>query len=241
MQLTFASYNIHKAIGSDGQRNPVRILDVIDELEADIVALQEVDIRFGNRQSVLDLDDITQRGWQVAAMPTLPQSLGWHGNAILVRSGIEIAQVEAENLPQIEPRGAVRAKLRADNTGSSAEICVTAMHLDLSGLSRKRQFAHLCAASRAPRLPAVMLGDCNEWIQPIGGDRGLAAHWEMIAPGRSFPARRPMLSLDRVMYTPHWDVIDTRVHNSVLARAASDHLPIRVALALKDTGPLPDS
>lgn len=237
VHLTFASYNIHKAIGGDGQRNPVRTLDVIDELEADIVALQEVDIRFGDRQSVLDLNDITQRGWQVAAMPTLPLSLGWHGNAILVRDGIEIAQVEAENLPQIEPRGAVRAKLRV----SKAEICVTAMHLDLSGLRRKRQFAHLCTASRAPGLPAVMLGDCNEWIRPIGGDRGLAAHWDMIVPGRSFPARRPMLALDRVMHTPHWDVVDAHVHNTALARAASDHLPIRVSLSLKDSASLPDS
>ncbi|WP_340588097.1 endonuclease/exonuclease/phosphatase family protein [Erythrobacter alti] len=231
MQITFASYNIHKAVGGDRRRDPVRVLDVIDELEADIVALQEVDIRFGDRQSVLDLDDIKERGWQVAALPTLPRSMGWHGNAILVRNRIAIAQVEAENLPQIEPRGAVRAKLSI----ADAEICVTAMHLDLSGLRRKRQFAHLCDASRAPGLPAVMLGDCNEWVRPMGGDRGLAAHWEMIAPGPSFPARRPMLALDRVMHTPHWDVIEAQVHSSTLARNASDHLPIRVTLALPDS------
>lgn len=229
MHLTFASYNIHKAVGGDGRRDPRRILDVIDELGADIVALQEVDIRFGNRQSVLDLQDIAQRGWQVAALPSRPQSLGWHGNAILVRDGIELRQVEAEDLPQLEPRGAVRARLGAGD----AEICVTAMHLDLSGLRRKRQFAHLCNASRAPGLPAVMLGDCNEWVRPIGGDRGLAAHWEMIAPGPSFPARRPMLALDRVMHTPHWDAMDAQVHNSALARQASDHLPIKVTLLLR--------
>lgn len=230
MRLTFASYNIHKGVGGDGRRDPQRILDVIDELGADIVALQEVDIRFGNRQSVLDLQDIEQRDWQVAAVPTLPQSMGWHGNAILVRPSIAILTIEAEALPQIEPRGAVRAKLRAGD----AEICVTAMHLDLSGLRRKRQFAHLCNASRAPGLPAVMLGDCNEWLRPIGGDRGLAAHWDMIAPGPSFPARRPLLALDRVMHTPHWRVLETQVHNSALARRASDHLPIRVALSLPE-------
>ena len=230
MHLTFASYNIHKAIGGDGKRNPTRILDVIDELDADIIALQEVDIRFGDRQSVLDLQDIEQRNWQVAALPTKPQSLGWHGNAILVRNRIEILEIESEDLPQLEPRGAIRAKLR---TGG-ADICVTAMHLDLSGLRRKRQFAHLCNASRAPGLPAVMMGDCNEWVRPIGGNRGLAAHWEMIAPGQSFPARRPMLALDRVMHTPHWDVLETQVHNSALARQASDHLPIKVTLSLPD-------
>ncbi|MBH5321531.1 endonuclease/exonuclease/phosphatase family protein [Aurantiacibacter sediminis] len=228
MQLTFASYNIHKGIGADGQRNPPRILDVIDELEADVVALQEVDIRFGDRQSVLDLGDIEKRGWQVAAVPTKPNSMGWHGNALLVRRGIDILDIAAENLPQIEPRGAVRARLRLEQ----AELCVTAMHLDLSGLLRKRQFSHLCNASRAPGLPAVMMGDCNEWMKPFGGDRGLAAHWEMVIPGKSFPARKPMLELDRVMHTPHWKCVNAAVHSSTAARQASDHLPIRAELSL---------
>lgn len=230
MKLTFASYNIHKGVGADGRRDPIRILDVIDEIEADIVALQEVDIRFGNRQSVLDLGDIEGRNWQVAALPMRPASLGWHGNAILVRKGIEILQVEAEDLPRIEPRGAIRTRLRA----AGNEICVTGMHLDLSGLQRKRQFAHLCTNSRAPGLPAVMLGDCNEWLRPFGGDRGLAAHWEMAEPGRSFPSRRPLLALDRLMHTPHWQCEEAGVHTSSLARWASDHLPIRAILSLRD-------
>ena len=47
MQLTFASYNIHKAVGVDGRRSPDRILAVLHELQADVIALQEVDRRFG--------------------------------------------------------------------------------------------------------------------------------------------------------------------------------------------------
>jgi endonuclease/exonuclease/phosphatase family metal-dependent hydrolase len=228
VNLTFASYNIHKGVGLDRRRDPQRILDVIDELDADIVALQEVDIRFGNRQSVLDLADITARGWQVAAVPTLPESLGWHGNAILVRNGIQVLKVESEDLPRVEPRGAVRAKLHV----SGRDICVTGMHLDLSGLQRKRQFAHLCTTSRAPGLPAVMMGDCNEWLRPIGGERGLAAHWQMVEPGKSFPARRPLLALDRLMHTPHWQCEKAEVHSTPVSRRASDHLPIRVHLSL---------
>ncbi len=229
MRLTFASYNIHKAVGGDRRRDPLRILEVIDELEADVVALQEVDLRFGNRQSVLDLGDLHRRGWQVGAVPTKPASMGWHGNALLVRKGIAIVEVEAAHLPKIEPRGAVRATLHC----GEQEICVTGMHLDLTGLRRKRQFAHVCNASRAPGLPAVMLGDCNEWIRPIGGERGLAAHWEVISPGNSFPARRPVLALDRLMHTPDWQVEEMGVHSSALARQASDHLPIRAVLSLK--------
>ena len=228
MKLTFASYNIHKGLGIDGRRDPDRILAVIDELDADIVALQEVDERFGSRRAVLDKQELADKGWQIAAHSTRPASMGWHGNALLVRKGLEVLEVESETLPQLEPRGAIRAKVRA----GAHEICVTCMHLDLSGLLRKRQFAHLCNNSRAPGLPAVMLGDCNEWIRPIGGERGLAAHWEMVEPGRSFPARRPLLALDRLMHTPHWVLQQADVHSSPLARQASDHLPIKVALAL---------
>ena len=237
MQLSFASYNIHKGVGADRRRDPDRILAVIDEIDADIIALQEVDERFGSRRAVLDKGDIAKLGWQVAAQSTKPASMGWHGNALLVRDDIELLKVEAETLPRLEPRGAVRVKLLA----AGHEICVTCMHLDLSGLRRKRQFAHLCNNSRAPGLPAVMLGDCNEGIRPIGGERGLAAHWQMVKPGPSFPARRPLLALDRVMHTPHWEVVEAQVHASRIARQASDHLPIKVTLELQQSGALHDS
>ena len=231
MQLTFASYNIHKGVGGDRRRDPDRIVSVIEELDADVVALQEVDERFGTRRAVLDADALSEAGYQVAARPTKPASMGWHGNALLVRKGIEIVDIDAHHLPQVEPRGAIRATLRA----KGQDICVTGMHLDLSGLRRKRQFAHVCNASRAPGLPAVMLGDCNEWLRPFGGSRGLAAHWHMVEPGRSFPAQRPMLSLDRVVHTEHWRLESADVHTSAIARQASDHLPVHATLSLLDS------
>lgn len=43
MRLRVASYNIHRAIGRDGRYEPGRILRVAQELNADIIALQEVD------------------------------------------------------------------------------------------------------------------------------------------------------------------------------------------------------
>ncbi|MGB3797053.1 MAG: endonuclease/exonuclease/phosphatase family protein, partial [Alteraurantiacibacter sp.] len=81
MQLTFASYNIHKGIGADRRLDPDRILAVIEEVGADIIALQEVDERFGTRRAVLDKGEIAKLGWQVASHPTKPASMGWHGNA----------------------------------------------------------------------------------------------------------------------------------------------------------------
>ena len=41
--ITLASYNMHKAVGLDGKRDPHRVLKVLQEIDADIVALQEAD------------------------------------------------------------------------------------------------------------------------------------------------------------------------------------------------------
>ncbi|MGE3746289.1 MAG: endonuclease/exonuclease/phosphatase family protein, partial [Sphingomonadaceae bacterium] len=60
--LSVASYNIRKAIGLDRRRRPERILDVIAELDADIVALQEADRRFGARVSALPFPLIDDHG-----------------------------------------------------------------------------------------------------------------------------------------------------------------------------------
>ena len=229
MRLTVASYNIHKAVGTDGIRDPARILAVIDELEADIVALQEVDRRFGQRLAVLDRAALAQRGWQVASVPLLPGSLGWHGNALLVRRGLAICSVEPVRLPALEARGALRALVAGPG---DSRLCVTAMHLDLTGLRRRGQVRALCAAARTDGLPAVMLGDCNEWSVRAGGLGALAEGWQVLTPGPSFPARRPLLALDRVIHSRHWRCSDHGVHASALARRASDHLPVRAVLDL---------
>ncbi|MFN5901707.1 MAG: endonuclease/exonuclease/phosphatase family protein, partial [Novosphingobium sp.] len=58
MELTFASYNIHKAVGTDRRRDPDRILAVLREIDADVIALQEADRRIGRRESVLPRETI---------------------------------------------------------------------------------------------------------------------------------------------------------------------------------------
>src|SRR5690606_8328687 len=48
-EVTFASYNIHKCVGIDGRYDPDRVGAVIAEINPDVIALQEVDSRFGKR------------------------------------------------------------------------------------------------------------------------------------------------------------------------------------------------
>jgi endonuclease/exonuclease/phosphatase family metal-dependent hydrolase len=228
VQLTFASYNIHKAVGLDGRRDPDRILAVLHEIGADIVALQEVDRRFGKRESVLPRQGLEEHGWCPAPCRTRAASIGWHGNAILVRQGIEIAGAEAIDLPRLEPRGAVCAHLLVEGR----PLHVVGMHLDLSGIRRMHQVAAVQAHMRGRQAPAVLLGDFNEW-SPRG--RCLTAFrdgWTVLAPGRSYPSRRPLAQLDRIVHSPGWRCEGAHVHHSALAAIASDHLPVTARLTM---------
>ena len=160
MQLTFASYNIHKAVGLDRKRDPHRILAILNEVDADVVALQEADRRFGRRESVLPRDLLDDLGdYHAVPLNLRPDSIGWHGNALLVKRHISIAEAAVVPLPVLEPRGAIRADLLVDGQ----RIRVVGMHLDLSGLRRRHQLrAILAHVDRCDgHCPTVLMGDCN--------------------------------------------------------------------------------
>ena len=227
MRLTFASYNIHKGVGLDRRRDPERILAVLHELDADVIALQEADLRFGTRAAVLPRGLLEERHWHVAALSMKPAGMAWHGNAILVRRGIEILGAQPIALPVLEPRGAVRAHLRLQGQ----EFIVVGMHLDLSGLLRRQQVRAICHAARETRLPAVLMGDANEWANH-GSMRAFGDGWHILRPGRSFPSRRPLAQLDRIVHSREWRCEGAGVHHSALAALASDHLPVRAELTL---------
>jgi endonuclease/exonuclease/phosphatase family metal-dependent hydrolase len=220
-----ASYNIRKAIGTDRRRRPERIIEVLNEVGADIVALQEADRRFGAREAALPLHLLEEHS-DYAPVPfgARAGSLGWHGNAILVRRGMRVQDHFMLHLPSLEPRGAVLAEVETRR----GPLRVVGMHLDLSGLWRRQQ-AHAIlhhVASRHAGLPTVMMGDLNEWSARSGCLRDFGAHHVFAETGRSFHARNPIARLDRIMVSPSIRIREAGVHNSATARVASDHLPI---------------
>ena len=228
LRLKLATYNIHKAVGTDGKRDPDRILAVLHELDADVIALQEVDRRFGDREAVLPRALVEEAHWRIASRPMRPRSMGWHGNAILVRPEIQIIDVKTLDLPRIEPRGAVFAHLRKED----AEFRVAGAHLDLSGLARRRQLRTLCECLNDGGPPSIVAGDFNEWSARAGAPARVGGGWQVLTPGRSFPAGRPIAPLDRFLHDRRWTCAEMRVHHSALATRASDHLPVCAALDL---------
>ena len=223
--ILVASYNMRKAIGSDRRRRPERTLEVLNEVGADVIALQEADRRFGARASAIPLHMIDEHSdYKPVPLEARSGSLGWHGNALLVKKEGEILDRELLHLPSLEPRGAVLAELRV----RGVELRVVGMHLDLSGLWRRRQ-AHAILSHLAARdgdMSTVLMGDLNEWSAHGGCLRDFGHHHRFAACGRSFHARRPIAQLDRIMVNDRLEVLDSGAHISPTARKASDHLPI---------------
>jgi endonuclease/exonuclease/phosphatase family metal-dependent hydrolase len=224
--IRVASYNMRKAIGTDRRRRPERTIEVLNELDADVIALQEADRRFGSKASAVPLAMIAAHSdYKPVELDTKAGSVGWHGNALLVRKRIEVREHHLFHLPSLEPRGAVLAELMVDG----ALLRVVGMHLDLSGLWRRQQaqaiLSHLHEHDDGEP-PTVLMGDLNEWSTRGGCLRDFAADHDFAPCGRSFHARRPIASLDRIMVSRDLEVVASGVHRTSCSRRASDHLPI---------------
>ena len=229
--IKFASYNIRKSVGTDRRRLPERIMRILGELDADVVALQEVDRRFGQRVTTLSPDLIIDHtGYMPVRFGIREQSLGWHGNALLVKKSIEVRHQQRIELPAFEPRGAVIA----DVVVAGAVVRVVGMHLGLMGSWRQKQAEAVVAYLERleDNVPTVIMGDVNQWAKDGGCLTEFARHHDVISPGPSFHSRRPMLPLDRIITSRHFRLEATGVHRTALARTGSDHLPVWATLSL---------
>lgn len=231
--LSFASYNIHKGVGLDMRRDPRRIVNVIAEIAPDAIALQEADRRFGARPGVLDLDEVQEKtGLSPVPLTSRLGELahGWHGNLILLRDAV-VEDVRPINLPGLEPRGALMVDMRL----AGQPLRLIAAHLGLLRNSRLLQAQMLADLQKeGDGRPTILMGDLNEWrrgercsLQPLttfyGGEAQRVA---------SYPARRPVLALDRIFTCQNAKILDLSPHATPLSRIASDHLPIKARIQL---------
>jgi len=221
MPLRLATWNIRAGLGTDLRRDAARVLDVIGALGADIVALQEADFRLGSRPSALPQHLIArQTGLAALALQTGTDGIGWHGNAILVRSDLRLSGLDRLDLPGLEPRGAIIADL-----DGPAQLRLVAVHLGLLRASRRRQLdAIRDAIARRPPRPTVILGDFNEPSCRVGLGR-LARSFHLLAPEPTFPSRMPWFALDRMAHSSDLSLrpLSVPLHRGA---QASDHLPL---------------
>lgn len=229
--MRVASYNIRKSVGLDRKRDPERILDVLNEINADVVFLQEVDRRIGQRASTLSPELLAQHtDYQAADITIREHSLGWHGNAILVHREIEFQKAWRIDLPTLEPRGAIAADILLANT----TVRCVATHLGLTSRIRKAQIKKIANALHLEPgdPPTIIAGDFNEWRKTDIHMELFGDGYKMIDPQPSFHSALPFVALDRIVISKDIEFIKSDVHRSKKSKIASDHLPIWADLKL---------
>lgn len=226
MNLTLASYNIHRCYGRDGLYNPSRIRQVLRELDAQVIALQEVEI-LHEAPELLDYF-CEDNPWQAIPGPTLTRTAGQYGNALLTSLPVHSVQKIDLSLPGREPRGALHVTLEYQGY----LLGVMATHLGLRPAERRAQIKQLLSelqkptTSQAQTTITVLMGDLNEWFlwgRPL---RWLHRHFQSTPAPASYPACCPLFALDRVWVKPYERLIDVKVINNKLTKVASDHLPL---------------
>ena len=197
--------------------------------ELDVLGLQEVDCGYhtaGDDQLAF-LAQAT--GMHAVAGPTMSRPTGHYGNALLTRDPATAVRHVDLSVTGKEPRGAIDADLVL--AGRRVRVVVT--HLGLRRFERAMQVAQILRSVTGADQGklTIVAGDLNEWRR---SDRSLQALHVRFGRSRikTFPARRPVFAFDRILVEPRAALAEFAVHDSALARVASDHLPVKAIVEI---------
>lgn len=199
-----------------------RCAAVLKEINADVVALQEVESRPGHAQDVLAFL-ARETGSRAIAGITMLSREAHYGNALLTRLPLLEVRRHDLSMPGREPRAALDVEF--ESHGCRVQLIAT--HLGLHPAERRAQVRQLVRLFNVEGSDLVLLaGDLNEWFlwgRPL---RMLRRVFPDMPHRRSWPARAPLFSLDRIWVHPREALIGLTTHRSALTLVASDHLPL---------------
>lgn len=242
--LQVATYNIHKGFSHFNRRMTVHeVRDRLRWIGADVVFLQEVvglNERYAERHelwpSAPQHEFLADRTWTAFAYgKNAVYDEGHHGNAVLARFPIVKYDNEDISTNPLEHRGMLHVELAVP--GWSENLHCVCAHLGLFARGRRLQIEAMCERleSLVPReAPLVLAGDFNDWrreASPAFRRLGMIEVFEQTRgrPARSFPARLPILSLDRI-YVRGFVVKHAHVHRGPTWSRASDHAALTASL-----------
>lgn len=239
-ELTVMTYNIHHAVGVDGELDLERIAGVIRSQEAEIIGFQEVDRHWSARSDFQDqakelagmLDMHYVYGANLDLEPAEPgQPRRQYGTAIL--SEYPILESGNTLLPRPEggeQRGLLEALINVE--GVPARVYNTHLQHN-SAVEREAQVEAIMDHVGEFEEPSILMGDLNARpdapeLQPLYTRFEDAWAEGGKGPGYTYSAEVPDRRIDYVLISPDVSVSEARVPHTL----ASDHLPVVAELSI---------
>jgi endonuclease/exonuclease/phosphatase family metal-dependent hydrolase len=214
---------------------PGRIAEVLAEVDADVIALQEVVCG-------------TEAGGEADQGRFVAQALGYnyelgenrklkgaaYGNVALSRFPLRVVTNHDLSVEGYERRGALHTDVALTET---AVLHVFNIHLGTAFLERRHQARRLSERSTGLlhnvelKGAKIVLGDFNEWTQGLATQM-LGSHLKSVdikkhlGRTKTYPAFMSVMHLDHIYYDGPLELITLRLHRTRKAIMASDHLPL---------------
>ncbi|MBH5330326.1 endonuclease/exonuclease/phosphatase family protein [Eikenella sp. S3360] len=246
--VSLTTYNIHKGMSPLNRRLQLpQMVDALQHLDTDILFLQEVQGAHGKRQQYVPEFPSEPHAQIIGRRLAFASSYGQnatyanrhHGNAILSRLPLETRANLNVSVNRLEQRGVLHCEIRPP--GWDVPLTCLCVHLNLREADRKLQYRAIAGYinSQIPAdTPLILAGDFNDWrhqsCSRFGRLLGLDEAFVRFAGSqpKTFPARLPILSLDRI-YTRHLNVLDAMSHQGLPWQLLSDHLPLSAVVELR--------
>ncbi|HUO43322.1 MAG TPA: endonuclease/exonuclease/phosphatase family protein [Burkholderiales bacterium] len=246
--LHIATYNIHKGLSFFNRRLVIHdVRERLCKLDADLVFLQEVQgdpthhaRRHDHNPRQPQHEFLAGGGWgDFAYGRNAIYDGGHHGNAILSRFPLMRWDNEDISAHRFEQRGLLHCEIQVP--GWTEVLHCVCVHLGLFSRYRSRQLRALRARIERlvpPQAPLIVAGDFNDWsrrghrelARPLGLEEVFEqAHGRF---ARSFPARLPLLPLDRI-YVRGFTVERAHAHHGRLWAPVSDHAALTSTIVRK--------
>lgn len=231
-QVRALSWNVHGFVGRAGVRDPAAVVRAVQQFDADIVALQEIDERGAAGPGLPGFVELREVfGLHGAEARTIRSADGDYGHALMSRWPMTDTGCLDLSVRRREPRLAISARIEAPG----GAIRVLAAHLGLSARERRHQIGvirrHLDAVEEQA---VIVMGDFNDWRRVGAASRALCPPFAVAAAHSSYPAFYPVLPLDRIWSRAPLRPIAGGAEHSF--RHLSDHLPVFADLAFAADG-----
>jgi endonuclease/exonuclease/phosphatase family metal-dependent hydrolase len=247
LTLRVLTVNTHKGFNALNRRFVLpELREAVRQVDADVVFLQEVQgtherhsLRVASWPPAPHYEFLADEIWpQFAYGRNAVYPHGHHGNAVLSKYPIVEHHNHDVSFGRNEARGLLHCTMQVP--GSPLQLHGVCVHLGLTEAQRRRQLALLgevLAAEVPAGAPLVVAGDFNDWreracatLARVAGLVEVFTH-ALGRPACSFPARWPLLRLDRIYVR---DVAGHRPFD--LPRdpwsRLSDHAPLAAEIAL---------